>query len=186
MSRVATPRRLRVAAAIFALLALPIATNHEMRVFEVLGPSMEPTLRCAHERYCTSRTGDRIMVSALAYQLGKPQRGDVVAFRAHRGRCGAGVLVKRIVGLPGDSVDLHGHVLLNNGGSLSTRIRVPAGHYFVLGDNRRISCDSREFGPVPASALLGKVILILRDGWRPAEVPPDRKSSKQSARHGDQ
>ncbi len=179
--------------------------------------SMRPTLR----------EGDVVLVNRLAYDLklplsdivllhlGDPRRGDIVTL--HSPADGTR-LIKRIVGLPGDRVAMHGDVLFLNGApadyanaesgretlepgwsvdalrateSLAGRphavqflpttparrdfdeITVPEGHYFLLGDNRDNSADSRFIGPVPRELLIGRAHHVLvsadwlgEDGWR--------------------
>ncbi len=127
-----------------------------IQVSVVRGHSMEPSL---HD-------GDRLVVDRVCYDLGDVTRGDVVVLRYPRDP--AVDFVKRVVAVPGDRVAMAGGVLQVNGtpcddyGSildvqdLSPRT-IPAGHVFVLGDNRPISCDSREFGLVPVELLRGKV-----------------------------
>lgn len=123
----------------------------------VRGQSMEPSLA----------EGDRLVVDRLSYQIGEVQRFDVVILRCPHD---ANVdYVKRIVGLPGDRVQLARGRLIVNGRALEEdflhvadrddveEILVPDGQYWVLGDNRPISCDSREFGLVPFECLKGKV-----------------------------
>ncbi len=123
----------------------------------VKGHSMEPSLQ----------DGDRLVVDRVSCNLGDVHRGDVVVLRYPRNP--AVDFVKRIVGLPGDRVALQAGQLYVNGSMLpdnwtciadrdTTRdIEVPSGCYFVLGDNRPISCDSREFGLVPQDLLKGRV-----------------------------
>ncbi|MGH9222494.1 MAG: signal peptidase I [Acidimicrobiales bacterium] len=139
--------------------------------------------------------GDRIVVSKLAYKLHDPRRGDVVVFdspnprpkdtagpvaRVVRGLAQAvGVaapstdeFVKRVVGLPGETVEAHGGRVFVNGRELiepylptSTvindfgQVRVPDGHVFVMGDNRENSADSRVFGPIPTSTIVGRAVV---------------------------
>lgn len=123
----------------------------------VRGQSMEPSLV----------EGDRLVVDRLSYQLGGVDRFDVVILRYPNDP--SVDFVKRIVGLPGDRVQLVGGQVFVNGVRVAedflhvpdhddTReVLVPQGHYYVLGDNRPISCDSREFGLVPFEYLKGKV-----------------------------
>jgi len=127
-----------------------------LQVSVVRGHSMEP---CLHD-------GDRLVVDRVAYNLGDVRRGDVAILRYPRD---PGVdFVKRIVGLPGDRVAMHRGLLFVNGevaddyGCIADRqeldeIVVPANRFFVLGDNRPVSCDSREFGLVAADLLKGRV-----------------------------
>lgn len=101
--------------------------------------------------------GDRVLVNRMAYVLGPVRRGDVVAFR-REGR----LIVKRCAAGPGDSVRTAG------GGGF----RLPAEGeelWFLTGDNADSSYDSRAYGPVPASAIIGRVMLIF---WSVAEEDP--------------
>jgi signal peptidase I len=135
---------------------------------EVRGSSMEPGI---HDR-------DRILVDNLTYLVAPVARGDVVVLRYPLDP--SLDYIKRIVGLPGDEILIaHGEVWVNDElldepyvddssierwTTLHTVVR--EGHYFVLGDNRARSSDSREFGQVPFEYLRGKVRFRL---W-----PPDR------------
>ncbi len=127
-----------------------------IQVSIVKGHSMEP---CLHD-------GDRLVVDRVSYSVGRIERGDLVVLRYPRDP--SLDFVKRIVAVPGDRVAMQHGVLLVNGAAaddygciedvqdLPERV-VPDGHVFVLGDNRPISCDSREFGLVPLALLKGKV-----------------------------
>ncbi len=128
-----------------------------LQVSVVRGQSMQPCLR----------DGDRLVVDRLAYQLGGVARFDVVVLRYPADPTVD--FVKRVVGLPGDRVRLRGGALFLNGRRLPETFGplrdhddvpervVPLDHYFVLGDNRPVSCDSREFGVVPRDLIKGKV-----------------------------
>jgi signal peptidase I len=145
---------------------------------------------------CVGSTSDRVLVNRLAYDFSSPQRGQIVVFTAPAGAdgCAAGdagtTFVKRIIGLPGETMreDHRGFIWIRRPGarawtklrepylSARTRLadrknfgrtwRVPKGEYFMLGDNRPDSCDSRQWGAVPRSNLIGPVIFTY---W-----PPDR------------
>jgi signal peptidase I len=127
-----------------------------IQVSVVKGHSMEP---CLHD-------GDRLVVDRFAYNFGDVRRGDVVVLRYPKNP--AVDFVKRIVGLPGDHLAMQHGVLLVNGEAaddygcildvqdLPDQV-VPEHQFFVLGDNRPISCDSREFGLVPQDLLKGRV-----------------------------
>jgi signal peptidase I len=138
-------------------LIIAIINLFLVQVSIVRGHSMEPSLR----------DGDRLVVDRLAYALGGVQRFDVVVLRYPRDPNVD--FVKRVVALPGEHVRLEagrvyvdGKLLTESFAHVSDRafmreLTVPDDHYFVLGDNRPISCDSREFGLVEAALLKGKV-----------------------------
>lgn len=125
----------------------------------VRGSSMSPGIR----------DGDRILIDQLSYFFRDVQRGDVIVMRYPLDP--SVDYIKRIVGLPGDQVVIRGAQVFVNGELLSEpyvnesdarsylSTRVAPGHYFVLGDNRPHSADSREFGQVPHAFVRGKVDL---------------------------
>lgn len=128
-----------------------------VQISVVRGSSMQPSLV----------DGDRLIVDRIAYALSEVGRYDVVVMRNPRDH--AVDYVKRVVGLPGERVSLHLGALFVDGEQLVVpfdlvsdaasmpEIIVPEGHFFVLGDNRPVSCDSREFGLVQSELLKGKV-----------------------------
>ena len=121
--------------------------------------------------------GDRIIVNKLSVEFGTINIGDMVVFKAPPDvakDCHDPVtdLVKRVIGLPGDHLYSRGNTIYVNGKPLDQRwtvdptlgdpIRpttVPAGRYFMMGDNHPDSCDSRTWGTVPRSDLIGKVFV---------------------------
>jgi len=151
-----------------ALLAVVLRT-FVVQTFFIPSGSMEPTLQI----------GDRILVDKLAYHLHGIDRGDIVVFaRPPAENCGGtpvNDLVKRVIGLPGERVSSRANTVLINGrplaepwlakgtllGKAITPTVVPANTYFVLGDNRVASCDSRYWGPVPRSLIVGKVDVLV-------------------------
>lgn len=156
--RVRRPRRRLRFALDLALGALAMVLVHlfVVQVSVVKGSSMEP---CLHD-------GDRLVVDRVAYAVADVQRGDVVVLRYPRNPDVD--FVKRVVGLPGDRIAMRDGTLFVNGeandayGCILDRQdllerTVPPQHYFVLGDNRPISCDSRDFGLVAEALLKGRV-----------------------------
>jgi signal peptidase I len=158
-------------------VALVLAFQAEVaKPYVIPSPSMEPTLHCAKPvANCEGRFSDRVIANRLAYRFRDPERGDIVVFRAPRAadRCelgrGGSPFVKRIVGLPGEVISERKGTIFVNGKRLTEPYvdpsrrgvsdgrwsRVAPGHYFMLGDNRTQSCDSRTWGTVPRSSLIG-------------------------------
>jgi len=147
--------------------------------FRVPSSSMEPTLHCAKPGpWCEASFSDRVIANRLAYRFGSPHRGQIVVFEAPEDACGiGGTFVKRLIGMPGDTVTERTGVVFVNGRRLSEPYvkaslrdsdsgtwKVPAGHYFFMGDDRAHSCDSRSWGSVPRSSLVGPVIFTY---WPP-------------------
>ncbi len=142
-----------------ALLALIVFAVLGLRPGQVSGYSMEP--RIDSDEY--------VLINALAYRLGAPARGDIVAFRHERSA--PTVYLKRVIGLPGDRVAIaSGRVSVNGsvldepyvrfGDRRSAReVTVPAAAFYVLGDNRANSDDSRVWGFVPQADLIGRAEL---------------------------
>jgi signal peptidase I len=152
--------------AIAVLVSLLVRT-YVFQTFSIPSGSMEPTLQ----------VGDRILVSKLSVEFGTIHRGDILVFKAPpdvRSDCGDDVadLVKRVIGLPGDHLTSKGNTIYVNGSPLKQpwthnepifrhigRVTVPANHYFMMGDNEPNSCDSRYWGSIPRSSVIGKVFL---------------------------
>jgi signal peptidase I len=142
--------------------------------FYVGSRSMVPTLK----------VWDRVLIDKLAYDLEEPQRGDIVLFESPDGD--KDPLIKRVVALPGDSVELRKGELLVNGERVEESYlhrrpcvhgiprtcsfgpeTVPKNHVFVMGDNRANSFDSRFFGPVPEKNLIGEALFRF---WPPGRL----------------
>lgn len=132
---------------------------------EVKGASMEPNLK----------TGDRLITYKIAYKFDPIQRGDIIVI--HSPRDFNTQYIKRIIGLPGDTLLMtEGKVYINNkkldepylhvethtweGWNFQEGVpfTIPQEYIFVMGDNRPNSSDSREFGPIPTIAIVGKAI----------------------------
>lgn len=124
--------------------------------------------------------GQNYLVNIFSYKFTKPQRGDVVVIKAPNSffRLGSArntdtskiKLLKRIIGLPGETIDFKdGYAYINDkqldevylpigGKSYGKRVDIPPDSYFLLGDNRTESSDSRIFGPVSKSDVVGKLL----------------------------
>jgi len=155
------------------VLVVAVALSFLVRTFVfqeyyVPSKSMKPTLY----------VGDRILVNKLAVDFGTINIGDIVVFKAPPDvlkDCGDSVpdLVKRVIGTPGDKLHSVGNTIYVNGKPLDqkwsvfknigskaiTPITLKSNQYFMLGDNHADSCDSRYWGPVPRSDIIGKVFL---------------------------
>ncbi|TLM87873.1 MAG: signal peptidase I [Actinobacteria bacterium] len=119
-------------------------------------------------------SGDRLLITK-GYHT--PRRGDIVVFKAPTDQGGTEDIVKRVVAVPGDTVEVRGDVAFINGAEESgyrlyrsqndptyvPPTKLAAGTVFVLGDNRPISYDSRMMGPVPTDEILGRAVFI----WAP-------------------
>ncbi len=153
----------------FLLRTFVIAT------YSIPSGSMEPTLQ----------VGDRIVVDKLSYHLHGVDRGNIVVFSTPPNEDCAGPpvsdLVKRVVGLPGETISVSGGNVFINGRllpeswlpasqqgktypgpspapyALHHPYKIPKGDVFVMGDNRMLSCDSRYWGPIAESTIVGKV-----------------------------
>lgn len=143
-----------------------------IRIHTVVSASMEPTLHCANGPGCRHLTFDRVIASSLAYLFDRPRRGDIVliALPQSKRACNVSLAVKRIVALPGDTVaQVRGRVRVN-GQTLYEPYRagrsrlntdfgpIVSDGFFVMGDNRERSCDSRHFGAVARDEVVAKVL----------------------------
>ncbi|HTT59750.1 MAG TPA: signal peptidase I [Acidimicrobiales bacterium] len=152
---------------VVAVLASFLVRTYVVQTYFIPSKSMEPTLD----------VGNRIVVDKLAVEFGHINIGDIVVFKAPpevQVKCGDVVpdLVKRVIGLPGDVLTSKGNTIYVNGVALDEKwthteplgpaighVTVPAGQYFMMGDNHANSCDSRYWGTVPRSDIIGKVFL---------------------------
>jgi signal peptidase I len=172
----------------FAIACVLAFQAEVAKPYRIPSPSMEPTLHCAKPvEHCEGRFSDRVIANRLAYRFRAPERGEIVVFEApaKADRCGLGdggsSFVKRIIGLPGEVVSARDGVIRINGERLvepyvdpsrrghetGSWPRVASGHYFVLGDNRTRSCDSRMWGTVSRRNLIGPVMLTY---WPPKRL----------------
>ncbi len=154
---------------VVATLVAIAARTYAVQTFFIPSPSMTPTLQ----------VGDRVLVNKLSSTI---HRGDIVVFHDVPADVGGPpTLVKRVIGLPGETISSTGSSVLIDGRKVAepwlpplvgacsettvhiTPTKIPAGHYYVLGDCRGNSDDSRYWGVVPQSKIVGKVDVVV---WR--------------------
>jgi signal peptidase I len=140
------------------------------QTFFIPSGSMEPTLQ----------VGDRIVVSKLSVEFGTIHTGDILVFKAPKAvatDCGDNVadLVKRVIGLPGQTIWSKGNTIYVDGKVLAqpwthvsqigpksiVKTHIAKNHYFMMGDNEPNSCDSRYWGTIPRSSIIGKAFFRL-------------------------
>jgi signal peptidase I len=191
--RVALDWILTIAGAILIVLALK---QWVVNPYRIPSSSMEPTLNCAKGPAfpgCLGDSSDRVLACRICLDFRSPSRGDIVVFNTPTdaaAKCGeGGTFVKRVIGLPGDTIreDDNGFIWIKSRGAKEfVKLKEPyltasrrladsqhfgqvwhAGNgYFMMGDNRPESCDSRAWGSVPRNKLIGTVFFVY---W-----PPDR------------
>lgn len=123
------------------------------------GPSMQPNLYA----------GFRVMTEKISYYLHEPQRGDIVVVERPENE---GNLIKRVLGLPGETLEVRqGHTYIDGepidepwvtyfGGRDQTPIQIPSDSVFIMGDNRPVSRDSREIGPIAIDSIIGRAWFV--------------------------
>jgi len=173
---------------VIALVLAFLIRTFVVQTFWIPSGSMEPTLL----------VGDRIMAYKLFYGIDDVKRGDIIIFKfpldPHKD------FVKRVIGLPGDTVEIRDKKVYINGKRLIEPyavhldrwnmgfprdeygpVKVPSGSLFVLGDNRDSSEDSRYWGYVPQKNIIGEVFLIYWPPWRVKIIrPPLMEFAKKS------
>ncbi|HLC23027.1 MAG TPA: signal peptidase I [Dehalococcoidia bacterium] len=150
---------------LFAIVAF-LVLRASVQTVRIDLPSMEPTIK----------PGWWIMLNKISYHFTDPKRGDIVVFDApidpgHD-------FIKRVIGLPGDTVEVKNNTVVVNGVTLQEPYvaypphytlapeTIPAGQYFVLGDNRDVSIDSHYGWLVPRDKLVGKAWIVI---WPPSK-----------------
>jgi signal peptidase I len=140
-----------------------------LEAFRIPSESMVPTLL----------VGDRVFVNKFIYRFAEPERGDVVVFESVNG--GEEDLIKRIVAVAGDEIEVRNGTLLVNGEEQEEpylnenpsfndsyeQTEVPEGYVFVMGDNRGNSADSRVFGLLPVENIEGEAFVRF---WPPSRI----------------
>lgn len=171
---------LAIAAVMFVAIRLTIESA------PVSGTSMLPTLQSS---------GERLLVNRLAYVFGTPQRGDIITLHSPDAPKGSRPYIKRIIGLPGETVAVQNGKVYINGQPLTEPYImepmtytmspevVPKGYYFVLGDNRNISDDSHIWGMLAKDRIIGKAWVVI---WPPSKWgwAPDYNFAKAAAGTG--
>ena len=182
-----------IAVAVGAVLAIKAWIVNPYRI---PSPSMEPALHCAGQGGCLGGISDRVLANRFIYHFKEPERGEIVVFktppRAVR-LCQSGfstTFVKRLIGLPGETIDARGGYVYVNGkrlaepylpreeqgrttqdepveGPYKLPYKLRPDEYFMMGDNRTSSCDSRRWGPVPEENLIGEVFAVY---WPPQRI----------------
>lgn len=160
-----TRHAVRVTAQVLVLLAIGMAFF--LRIPQVTGPSMLPRVQ----------PGELVLIDTLSYRFGAIAHGDVVALRHDEPE--AQTFLKRVVALPGERIRIDAGTVLVNDRKVSEpyvsfpdrrsvpALVVPAGNLYVLGDNRAQSEDSRDWGPIPENAVIGKALFGL---WPPRKL----------------
>jgi signal peptidase I len=126
--------------------------------YRIDGSSMNPTLE----------DGQYLLINNLSYYLNEPERGDIIVFHHPTSELN---LIKRVIGLPGDEIEISNQTVKVNGVTLdesyikaeptySGNWKVPEGNYFVLGDNRNSSSDSHTWQFLPEENIIGKANFI--------------------------
>jgi len=154
-----------VAETVLLTVVIFVVINTLTSRFRIEGPSMNPTL---HE-------GQYLIINKIIYKLHAPERGDIVVF--HHPQNSARDLIKRVVGLPGEEIQIReGRVYIDGilleepylayPGGRSARYTLGADQFYVLGDNRPNSDDSRSWGALEKSQIVGKVWVSY---WPPSD-----------------
>lgn len=157
-----------------AAIVAVLLQHFVVQLYEIPSESMFPTLT----------DHDQVLVNKLAYSIGGDvEQGDVIVFKRPESERSDDPdqppqLIKRVIGLPGDVVEARGGVVYVNGrplaetgdghyldtsvvtNNLAQPVTVPPGRVFVMGDNRERSHDSRYFGPIPESDIIGRAVVI--------------------------
>lgn len=149
-----------------ALLVALVVKTFLFQAFYIPSASMEPTLNIK----------DRVLVNKLSYDFHDVHRGDIVVFRSPPGEGDPEIkdLIKRVIGLPDETVEGHDGRVFINGDPLKEPYlpegvstssfppqKIPPGHLWMMGDNRSNSKDSRVFGPINDNLVVGRAFILV-------------------------
>jgi len=149
-----------------ALLVALVVKTFLLQAFYIPSASMEPTLNIK----------DRVLVNKLSYDFHDVRRGDIVVFRSPPGEGDPEIkdLIKRVIGLPDETVEGHDGRVFINGDPLKEPYlpegvstssfppqKIPPGHLWMMGDNRSNSKDSRVFGPINDNLVVGRAFILV-------------------------
>ncbi|MDT4916483.1 MAG: signal peptidase, partial [Pseudonocardiales bacterium] len=165
-----------------AALAALLLRLFIVQPYYIPSASMEPTLHG-----CPGCNDDHVLVDKISYRVHDVRAGDIVVFsKPPDANVPENDLIKRVIGLPGDRIEMKAGEVFINGGKLTESylnesylndhdscykrddpvgnfdaLTIPAGDVFVMGDNRCDSTDSRSFGPIPTSSIIGRAFMIV-------------------------
>src|SRR3954447_1026388 len=172
----ARPRRRRAGLDLIVIAVVAIGVALLLRTFVVQQFAVD-----GQSMFGTLHSGDRVIVNKLSYDFHDPRHGDIVVLEDPNGSFQERDLIKRVVGLPGETVEYKGCQLFIDGQRVSepyldpavvsadrcgisqVPVEVAAGHVFVMGDNRDASLDSRieSIGQIPFDHLIGRAVVIV-------------------------
>lgn len=151
---------------VVAVLAAVILRTFIVQPYFIPSGSMEPTLK----------VGDKVLVNKLSYDFHSIHRGDIIVFKRppHDYSPDIKDLIKRVIGLPNETISAKGGTVYINNRRLDEHwlprgvttqdfgpVHIPPGYYFVMGDNRGDSADSRVIGPISKGLIVGRAFLIV-------------------------
>jgi signal peptidase I len=158
----------QVLAVVLIAIGVFLLSRATVQTSVVVGSSMEPSFE----------DGQRLLVNKVVYRFREPQRSEVIVFQPPSGH--GPDFIKRIIALPGDTVEIKGGAVYINDRALDEPYikaapsytmaseEIPEGEYFVLGDNRNNSNDSHSWGTLPQENIVGKVWISI---WPPGTIP---------------
>ncbi|GIW69191.1 signal peptidase I [Candidatus Parcubacteria bacterium] len=175
---------------IVALLIIVPLRAYVAQPFYVVGSSMAPTFN----------SGEYLIIDELSYQLRDPRRGEVIIFRFPKQP--SLYFIKRVIGLPGETVEIRGNTVFVHAAdgmhefALNEPYVAPEhqrtdysvtvlgkDEYFVMGDNREASLDSRAWGPLPREYIVGRVLVrlfpVTRIDWMPGVSSENQETPKE-------